>query len=95
MVILNNSVFYNDLLQFLRFLFCFQARNIRNKPVINRDIQSIRFEEMQSEISRLTRSNLVKFDNDATSCYDRIIVLLASLASRKYGMHKHVALVNV
>ena len=27
-----------------------QARNIKNKPVINRDPQSIRFEEMQVEI---------------------------------------------
>ncbi|XP_059168452.1 kinesin-like protein KIF27 isoform X2 [Physella acuta] len=30
-----------------------RARNIRNKPVINRDIQSIRFEEMQCEIKAL------------------------------------------
>ncbi len=27
-----------------------QARNIRNKPIVNRDPQSIRFEEMQTEI---------------------------------------------
>ncbi|KAK6191693.1 hypothetical protein SNE40_003312 [Patella caerulea] len=30
-----------------------RARNIKNKPIINRDIQSIRFEEMQSEIKAL------------------------------------------
>ncbi|KAK7099081.1 hypothetical protein V1264_003272 [Littorina saxatilis] len=30
-----------------------RARNIKNQPVINRDIQSIRFEEMQSEILAL------------------------------------------
>lgn len=34
--------------------FCYlssvQARNICNKPIINRDPQSLRFEEMQSEI---------------------------------------------
>ena len=31
--------------------FCiFQAKNIKNTPVVNRDVQSIRFEEMQSEI---------------------------------------------
>jgi hypothetical protein len=28
----------------------FQAKNIKNKPIINRDVQSIRFEEMQCEI---------------------------------------------
>ena len=27
-----------------------QARNIRNLPIVNRDMQSIRFEEMQTEI---------------------------------------------
>ncbi|GFO31121.1 kinesin-like protein kif27, partial [Plakobranchus ocellatus] len=30
-----------------------RAKNIKNKPVINRDIQSIRFEEMQTEIKAL------------------------------------------
>ncbi|XP_067655399.1 kinesin-like protein KIF27 [Haliotis asinina] len=36
-----------------------RARNIRNKPIVNRDIQSIRFEEMQSEIKAL-REELVR-----------------------------------
>ena len=30
-----------------------QARNIKNKPIVNRDPQSIRFEEMQTEIRAL------------------------------------------
>ncbi|RUS90635.1 hypothetical protein EGW08_001632, partial [Elysia chlorotica] len=30
-----------------------RAKNIKNKPIINRDIQSIRFEEMQTEIKAL------------------------------------------
>jgi hypothetical protein len=50
-------------------------------------------EEMMTEISRLTRKSLVKFDNDATSCYDRILPSLASIVSQKYGMHKNVTLV--
>ena len=40
-----------------------------------------------------TRKHLVKFDNDATSCYDRILVLLASILSQKFGMPKNVTLV--
>ncbi|XP_046330087.2 kinesin-like protein KIF27 isoform X1 [Haliotis rufescens] len=36
-----------------------RAKNIRNKPIVNRDIQSIRFEEMQSEIKAL-REELVR-----------------------------------
>ena len=32
---------------------CVQAKNIKNKPIVNRDPQSIRFEEMQCEIKAL------------------------------------------
>ena len=31
-------------------IYKLQARNIKNKPIVNRDVQSIRFEEMQCEI---------------------------------------------
>ncbi len=50
--------------------------------------------EMEYEVSRLTRRPLVHFDNDATSCYDRIPCFLANLASRKYGMHHKVCIVQ-
>ncbi|XP_078332438.1 kinesin-like protein KIF27 isoform X4 [Crassostrea virginica] len=36
-----------------------RAKNIKNTPVVNRDVQSIRFEEMQSEIKAL-REELVR-----------------------------------
>jgi hypothetical protein len=36
---------------------------------------------------------LVKFDNDATSCYNRILAAIASITSRKYGIHKNAAFV--
>eukprot|EP00105_Crassostrea_gigas_P031496 XP_011454206.1 PREDICTED: kinesin-like protein KIF27 isoform X3 [Crassostrea gigas] len=36
-----------------------RARNIKNTPVVNRDVQSIRFEEMQTEIKAL-REELVR-----------------------------------
>ena len=47
-------------------------------------------EEMMNEVARNTRTSLIKFDNDATSCYDRIIPAVAVLASRKYGMPRAV-----
>jgi exonuclease III len=47
-------------------------------------------EELQYEIVRLSRSTHLKFSNDATSCYDRIIPALAALLSRKYGIHKTI-----
>ena len=50
--------------------------------------------ELEYEITRFTRRPLVHFDNDATSCYDRIPCFLANLASRKYGMHKNVCIVQ-
>ncbi|KAF6031922.1 KIF27 [Bugula neritina] len=37
-----------------------RARNIRNKPVVNRDIQSINMEEMQNEIQALRRELEIK-----------------------------------
>jgi hypothetical protein len=42
----------------------------------------------QTEILMVTRTNLVKFNNDATSCFDRILVHLLNLCLRSYGMPK-------
>jgi hypothetical protein len=50
-------------------------------------------EMMQMEISRSSRKPFIKFDNDATSCYDRIVPGTAMLISRKYGLHRNVAAV--
>ena len=43
-------------------------------------------EEMQFEIARASRKTLVQTNYDATSCFDRIIISLAMLVSRKYGV---------
>jgi hypothetical protein len=40
-------------------------------------------------------NSVICFDNDAASCYDRIIPALASLISQKYGMHRNVVFVHV
>jgi hypothetical protein len=55
-------------------------------------IKPVFIEEMQSEISRASRKSLVKFDHDATSCYDRILMAIAFITSRKYGLHKTLLL---
>lgn len=49
---------------------------------------------MEYEIVRLTRHPLVHFDNDATSCYDRIPCFLANVVSRKYGQSAKVCMVQ-
>jgi hypothetical protein len=59
-----------------------------------REARTVVFMEiMQMEISRGSRKPFIKFDNDATSCYDRIIPGTAMLISRKYGLHRNVAAV--
>jgi hypothetical protein len=51
-------------------------------------------EELKYDISFMTRKSLVNFDNDATSCYDRIVVPLASLINRKYRLHGDIVAVH-
>jgi hypothetical protein len=51
-------------------------------------------EELKYDLSYLTRRSMVNFDNDATACYDRIVVPLASLINRKYGMHRQIVAIH-
>ena len=50
--------------------------------------------EMQYEIARATRKPLITLDFDATSCYDRIIENIASLAARSFGQHHQLCFVH-
>jgi hypothetical protein len=47
-------------------------------------------EELQFELSRLTRKTVVQTKYDATVCYDRIIPNLTTLESRRFGVPKDV-----
>lgn len=51
-------------------------------------------EELQYEITRASKRPLVHLDYDATACYDRIIMSIGSLASRSFGQHRHIVLIN-
>lgn len=51
-------------------------------------------EELQFEISRLTRRMFLQTNYDATACYDRIIPNLAMLVSRRFGVPKEVTQSN-
>jgi hypothetical protein len=42
--------------------------------------------QLTTDMSRLHKKNLARFDNDASACYDRIIVGLGMLAARRCGM---------
>jgi hypothetical protein len=56
-------------------------------------MEPVFIEEMESEISRASKKALVKFDNDATACYDRILASIATITSRKCGLHKNAVFV--
>jgi hypothetical protein len=51
-------------------------------------------EETLNDICYASRKSLISFDNDATSCYDRIIPALASLLGRRHGLHRNVIFVH-
>jgi hypothetical protein len=51
-------------------------------------------QELKTDISYCSRNPLINFDNDASSCYHKIIVALSSLIDRKYGQNRHVVMVN-
>ena len=52
-------------------------------------------EELRRDISIMTRTAYVNFDNDAASCYDQILMSVASiLGIRKYGVHNKIVYVR-
>jgi hypothetical protein len=53
-----------------------------------REASALNFlEALKNDIAHCSRKPLLNLDNDAASCYDRIIVALASLINCKYGQH--------
>ena len=52
------------------------------------------FEELRFDYTSLTRFPFANFDNDTDSCYNRILCALASLAGKKYRVHKDVIFVH-
>ncbi|KAI2490272.1 hypothetical protein MHU86_24293 [Fragilaria crotonensis] len=57
-------------------------------------IDPVFIEELQFEISRLTRKTLVQTNYDAASCYDRIVPNLAMVASQTFGVPPSVTASN-
>jgi hypothetical protein len=54
-------------------------------------IDPVMLEELQFEVSRLSRRMLIQTNYDAMACYDRIIPNLAMIVSQLFGIHSHVA----
>jgi ribonuclease HI len=51
-------------------------------------------EELQWETTRASRRSLLRMDFDASSCYDRIIPCIASLAARSFGQHQALCFIH-
>eukprot|EP00957_Ditylum_brightwellii_P064871 4921484-Ditylum_brightwellii.AAC.1 len=51
-------------------------------------------EELKNGISWCGRKTLINFNNNAASCYNRIIPNLANLIGQKKGLHRNVTFVH-
>lgn len=51
-------------------------------------------EVLQYDYASLTRWPEIKFSNDATSCYDRIIPSVSNVMARSMGLHKNIAKIH-
>ena len=51
-------------------------------------------EQFQYEISRSSKRPLGHLDYDATACYHRIILPMASFLSQSHGQHRSIVLIN-
>lgn len=49
-------------------------------------MEPIMLTQLTSDLCRILKHDLARFDNDASACYDRIIVALGMLAARRCGM---------
>lgn len=52
-------------------------------------MEPIMLTQLTADMSRLLKVNYVRFDNDASACFDWIIVALGMLAARRCGMPIH------
>ena len=57
-------------------------------------LDAVFIRELEYEVTRLTRKPIIHFDNDATSCYDRINACIANVVSRKFGQSGKVCMVE-
>ena len=53
------------------------------------DMDPVMLTQLTTDLCRILKHDIARFDNDASACYDRIIVALAMLAARRCGMPKN------
>eukprot|EP00957_Ditylum_brightwellii_P164287 12507520-Ditylum_brightwellii.AAC.1 len=59
------------------------------------DVKTLSFiEKLKYDISYSSYKSLINIDNNAASCYNRILPNISSLVARKKGMHRNVTFVH-
>jgi hypothetical protein len=58
-------------------------------------IELVMLNQFSNDICRTNKNNIIRFDNDASACYDRIPVHLGTLAARRCGMPDNAIRVGI
>jgi hypothetical protein len=64
---------------------CFGKQQHGSRP-LHQAINPVHLKTLNYDLTRILRTSLIMFDNDATGCFDRIIVSLAMIAALRLGM---------
>jgi hypothetical protein len=57
-------------------------------------MELVMLNQLSNDICRSAKINIIRFDNDASACYDRILVHLGMMAARRCGMPENALLVH-
>jgi hypothetical protein len=49
-------------------------------------VELVMLNQISNDICRTNKYNIIRFDNDASACYDRILVHFGMMAARRCGM---------
>jgi hypothetical protein len=69
---------------------CFGKQQHGSQP-LHQAINPVHLKTLTYDLTRILRMSLIMFDNDATGCFDHIIVSLAMIAALRLGMPHPVA----
>jgi hypothetical protein len=83
------SIFFRELDQHCKDNYLINKGVYSCRPN-RRAIDPVFVDVTQTEMAMVTRKTLIKFNNDATACFDRILVHLLNLCLQSFGMPRRV-----
>ena len=57
-------------------------------------IELVMLQQLSNDICRTQKVNIIRFENDASACYDRILVHLGLMAARRCGMPENAVVLH-